>query len=185
MDNLSNNSHWNGSYKSEAKTWDSERTLREPLVRKRSSVKRRQIADIGEMARREPMILAVEDQARFTPGLQTICDFLGIRVERVDSHRDLAPLLKVCRPMAVFCELDGSGQDGCHVMKIVAQHDRTLPLLVVSGDDPDLLGAAEAVEELFNLTSVVARSRLPEIGELVEFLFSAGRKGRCLSLMPG
>lgn len=134
--------------------------------------------------RREPLVLAVEDQIRFSPGLQTICEFLGIELEQVTSHRDLAPLLKAQRPMAVFCELDSPGQDGCHVMKIVAEHDRTLPVLVLTGDDPSLLGAAQAMEEILRLTGVVACRRLPAIGELVEFLFSAGRKGRCLSLMP-
>ena len=57
--------------------------------------------------------------------------------------------------------------------------------MVVSGRDPSLLGAAQAVEELLHLTGVIASDRLPEVGELVEFLSSASRKGRCLGLMPG
>jgi len=184
MENLSNVSYWNGSYKDTASFWGNENPSKEPLASKRSNNKRRSVVEITGMTRREPMILAVEDQVRFSSGLQTICEFLGIRLERVDSHRDLVPLLKACRPMAVFCELDSPGQDGCHVMKVVAEHDRTLPLLVVSGDDPSLLGAAQAVEELLHLTGVVASQRLPGIVEPVDFLFMAGRKGRCLSLMP-
>jgi len=184
MENLSDGLRWNGPYNDEAIFRVDEKSVLEPLVDKRSRNKRGLVVEGVGIARREPIILAVEDQVRFSPALRTICEFLGIQVEWVDSHRDLAPLLKACRPMAVFCELDSPGQDGCHVMKIVADHDRTLPLLVVSGDDPSLLGAAQAVEELLHLTGVVASQRLPGIGELVEFLFQAGRKGRCLSLMP-
>jgi len=185
MENLGNNSLWNGFHPNESSYWEGEASGRQTSAKRRSSSKRRAPTEMADLARREPLVLAVEDQVRFSPGLQTICEFLGIRLERVDSHRDLTPLLKVCRPMAVFCELDSPGQDGCHVMKIVAEHDRTLPLLVVSGEDPSLLGAAQAVEELLHLTGVLASERLPGIGELVEFLFAAGRKGRCLSLLPG
>lgn len=185
MENLGNNSHWHGFHPNESSYWEGEASGRQATAKKRLSSKRRAPTEMADLARREPLVLAVEDQARFSPALQTICEFLGIRLERVDSHRDLTPLLKVCRPMAVFCELDSPGQDGCHVMKIVAEHDRTLPLLVVSGEDPSLLGAAQAVEELLHLTGVLASERLPGIGELVEFLFAAGRKGRCLSLLPG
>lgn len=185
MEHLGNNSHWNGYHRNDVTYWEGGEPDRQPSARKRAGGKRRAVVAVTDLARREPLVLAVEDQVRFSPGLQTICEFLGIRLERVDSHRDLAPLLKVCRPMAVFCELDSPGQDGCHVMKIVAEHDRTLPLLVVSGEDPSLLGAAQAVEELLHLTGVLASERLPGIGELVEFLFAAGRKGRCLSLLPG
>jgi hypothetical protein len=145
---------------------------------------RRHKGETAVIDRREPLVFIVEDQPRFSPGLQTICEFLGITLEQVSSSHDLTPLLKIRKPMAVFCEFDSQGQDGCHIMKVVADHDRTLPVLVVVGDDPNLLGAAEAVEEIFHLTEIRACKRLPGVGELVEFLFSAGRRGRCLSLMP-
>lgn len=180
MGHVINNSYWAG-----ANFWEDAGLDPQPLRNKRSGSGRRGSVEIVGATRREPLVLVVEDQTRFSPGLQTICEFLGIQLEQVNSHRDLAPLLKVRRPMAVFCELDSPGQDGCHVMKIVADHDRTLPVMVVTGDDSSLLGAAQAVEEIFLLTGITACQRLPGVGELVEFLFSAGRKGRCLSFMPG
>ena len=185
MDYLNNNSYWGELPRNEPGFWRDGLADGRPQIKKRATSKRRSVPEMVDLARREPLVLAVEDEGRFCAGLQAICDFLGIRLERIDSHRDLAPLLKVCRPMAVFCELDGPGQDGCHIMKVVAEHDRTLPLMVVSGRDPSLLGAAQAVEELLHLTGVIASDRLPEVGELVEFLSSASRKGRCLGLMPG
>lgn len=180
MGHVMNNSYWAGAYFREGPILDPQ-----PVPIKRMASARHGNTDVAGAARREPLVLAVEDQTHFSPGLQTICTFLGIQFELVSSDRDLAPMLKLRRPMAVFCEFDGPWQDGCHIMKIVSEHDRTLPVLVVTGDDPSLLGAAQAVEEIFHLTGVMACQRLPAIGELVEFLFSAGRKGRCLSLMPG
>ena len=184
MDYLNNNSDWGEQPRNEPGLWKDDRADRRPPTKKRATGKRRPVTAMVDLARREPLVLAVADELHFCAGLQPICDFLGIRLERIDSHRDLAPLLKVCRPMAVFCELDGPGQDGCHIMKVVAEHDRTLPLMVVSTNDPNMLGAAQAVEELLHLTGMIAGEHLPEVGELVEFLSSASRKGRCLGLMP-
>ena len=86
--------------------------------------------------------------------------------------------------MGVVAHLDCQGQDGCHVMMTVAQHDRSLPVLLLTGDDPALAGAADAVEELWKLEAVVKFPRLPGIGAIVDFIFRAGRKGRCLRLVP-
>jgi hypothetical protein len=86
--------------------------------------------------------------------------------------------------MAVLAAIEAAGQDGCHVMKTVADHDRSLPILLLTGGDPVLAGAADAVEELWGLSCVLKRPILPGLGELVEFLCLAGQMGRCLGLMP-
>jgi hypothetical protein len=137
-----------------------------------------------EPARRHPLLLIVEDGDDTAVTLQPICDFLDIAVERIPSEHDLAGALRDHRPMGVIAHLDCHGQDGCHVMMTVAQHDRSLPVLLLTGDDPALAGAADAVEELWKLEDVAKFPRLPGIGTIVDFIFRAGRKGRCLRLVP-
>jgi precorrin-3B methylase len=66
----------------------------------------------------------------------------------------------------------------------VAAHDRDLPVMLISGGDPALLGAIDAVEEIWQLTSVVRSQQLPGVGAIVDFLFRAGRRGNCMRLMP-
>jgi DNA-binding NtrC family response regulator len=134
--------------------------------------------------RREPVVLVVEDAARFAPAVRTVCCYLGIAMEQIEPGRDLAAVLRARRPMAVFAELDGSTQDGCHVMIKVGEYDRTLPMLLVTGHDPAQLGAVDAVEEIWRLEEINRRAQPPEIVDIVEFLFAAGREGRCLNLMP-
>jgi hypothetical protein len=133
---------------------------------------------------RSAVIAVVEDGLRISQELWAICEFLDIAVIRVPAHCDLRPALRRHSPMAVVCELDGAPQDGCHVMKTVAVHDPSLPVLLVTGGDPALIGAADAVEELWQLTEVAKVAALPGIAGLVDFLFHAGRKGNCLRLMP-
>ena len=137
-----------------------------------------------EATQRHPLLLIVEDGEWTAAALQPICDFLDIAVERVPSEHDLAGALRDYRPMGVVAHLDCQGQDGCHVMMTVAQHDRSLPVLLLTGDDPALAGAADAVEELWKLEAVVKCPRLPSMGAIVDFIFRAGRKGRCLRLVP-
>jgi hypothetical protein len=130
--------------------------------------------------RRQAVVAVIEDGVRISQEFETICEFLDITVERVPGHADLDAILSHRTPMAVICEMDGGRQDGCHVMKTVAGHDRSLPIMLLTGDEPALVGAAEAVEELWRLSEVTKLRSLPSIAGLVDFLFSAGRKGKCM-----
>lgn len=85
--------------------------------------------------------------------------------------------------MAVVAEMDAVGQDGCHVMMTIAAHDCSLPVLLITGEDPALLGAVDAVQEIWRLSSVAKWPRLLGVGAVVDFLFRAGRNGGCMQLM--
>jgi len=132
---------------------------------------------------RQPLVLIVEDGGSAVEALQPICDFLEVAIECVPSEHDLTKPLEDHKPMGVVAYMDCRGQDGCHIMMTVAQHDRGLPILLITGDDPVLAGAADAVEELWRLESVIKHAELPGVGAIVDFLFRAGRKGRCMRLL--
>jgi hypothetical protein len=138
----------------------------------------------GTSSARNAVIAVVEEGNRISQELWAICEFLDIAVVQIPADCDLRPMMRRQSPMAVVCELDGATQDGCHVMKTVAAHDASLPVLIVTGNDPILIGAADAVEEVWQLTEVTKMPALPGIAGLVDFLFQAGRKGGCLRLMP-
>lgn len=133
---------------------------------------------------RVPLVIVVADNGDLSESILPICDYLSVAVKHVDSDDDLTPILTERRPMAVLADMDSRGQDGCHVMKTVARYDPSLPILLITGGDPALAGAADAVEELWGLSNVRKRPGLPELGELVDFLFQAGHKGQCLGLLP-
>jgi hypothetical protein len=116
--------------------------------------------------------------------MRQICDFLEISVDRIDSNEDLLPFLQRCRPMAVIAAMDAEGQDGCNVLMTVARHDPSLPVLLMTGTDPAVAGAADAVTELWGLTEVMQTAAWPAPGDIVEFLCRAGLRGNCLALMP-
>jgi len=86
--------------------------------------------------------------------------------------------------MAVVAEMDTTGQDGCNVLMTVAAHDRDLPVLLITGGDPALLGAIDAVAEIWQLASVVKWPQFLGVGPAVDFLFRAGRKGGCMRSLP-
>jgi hypothetical protein len=132
---------------------------------------------------REPLVVVVEDGIDLSESFRLICECLGIAVERMPSRDDLGVVLRNRRPMAVIAEMDALGQDGCHVLMTIAAHDRSLPALLITGPDPILLGAVDAVEELWELSSVEKWQELVGVGAMVDFLFRAGRKGCCIRLM--
>jgi CheY-like chemotaxis protein len=130
----------------------------------------------------EPVVVVVEDDRSLSDAIREICDHLDVTVLPVLSKADLAPVLARRRPMAVVTEIEAKGQDGYHVMKTVARHDRNLPILLLTGGDPALLGAADAVQEAWGLSLVVKRPALPTLGELAEFLCLAAQEGNCLGV---
>src|SRR5690349_2193567 len=96
-------------------------------------------------AERELLVLVIEDAPVLSRTIAFLCDYLGITVETVPGHADLKGTLRLRRPMAVMSTIETPAQDGCHVLKTVGEHDRTLPVLLVTGSNPALLGAVEAV----------------------------------------
>jgi hypothetical protein len=69
-------------------------------------------------------------------------------------------------------------------MMTVAAFDPDLPVLLITGDDPTLLGAVDAVADLWHISSVTQWPRLLGIGAMVDFVFRAGRKGNCMRVLP-
>ncbi len=130
----------------------------------------------GQIGRGQ-VVLVVEDGSRLSRTVGYICDYLSLPMERVSTEADLAPILDQMQPMAIVCELEGGAQDGCHIMMLVAAHDRDLPFLLVTGGDQTLISAADAVEEIYSLSNVRKLQDAPSLGDVVEFLLSSGRFG--------
>lgn len=133
---------------------------------------------------RMPMVLVMEDGSTFAEAVRSLCAFLEIQVERLDSDEPLLPFLQRCRPMAVIAPMEAEGQDGAHVLMTVAQYDRSLPVLLLSDGDPALAGAADAVADLWGLSCVLQIAGWPTPSDLAEFLCQAGLQGNCLGMMP-
>jgi len=137
-----------------------------------------------DMASRTPLVIIIEDETRIADAFRVVCDCLDVMVHPLESSGDLSVILRQCRPMAVVTDLDMANQDGCHVLKSIGAYDRNLPVMVLAGTDAGLLGAIDAVEEVWGLSCVSKSNDLPSVGEIVDFLFRAGQIGRCLRLMP-
>lgn len=130
------------------------------------------------------VVALVSDDESTYARLLPVCDFLDLRIHVVTTDMNLSDVLLDLRPMGVIADLDGPTQDGFHTMKQVARYNRDLPFMLLTGGDPIMMGAADAVQELCGLTTVTATSQFPVAGQLVAFLFNAGRRAGCLRLLP-
>jgi CheY-like chemotaxis protein len=133
---------------------------------------------------RQGAVAVVSDDPATIASLAPVCEFLQLRMEIVSAGTDLSQVLREHRPMAVISSVDGLDQDGFHAMKIIAGHNRELPIMLLTDGDPMLMGAADAVQDLWGLTSVTSTSGFPVAGQLMAFLFDAGRRAGCLRLVP-
>ncbi|MGD0106742.1 MAG: hypothetical protein ABSC06_22295 [Rhodopila sp.] len=130
------------------------------------------------------VVVIVSDDPDTIEKLAPVCEFLELRMEIVSAGTDLTRVLRDHGPMAVISDVDGHDHDGFHTMKLVAGHDTDLPVMLLTDGDPMLMGAADAVQDLWGLTSVTRTSGFPVAGQLVAFLFGAGRRAGCLRLVP-
>jgi hypothetical protein len=129
------------------------------------------------------VVAVVTDDPATIAKLAPVCEFLELRLE-VATGADLAQVLRELGPMAVISDVEGREQDGFHTMKLVARYNRNLPVMLLTDGDAVLMGAADAVQDLWGLTSVTRTSGFPVAGQLVAFLFSAGRRSGCMRLVP-
>jgi hypothetical protein len=145
----------------------------------------RDVEFLGTMTpARQGVVAIVTDDEDTIEQLATVCRFLDLRVETVSTGTELAHVLREHRPMAVITDVEGKNQDGFHTMKQIARYQRDLPILLLTGGDPVLMGAVDAVQEMCGLTSVTSTSEFPVAGQLVAFLFGAGRRAGCMRLVP-
>jgi CheY-like chemotaxis protein len=133
---------------------------------------------------KQGVVAIVSDNPQTINELSPVCEFLDLRIEIVSTGVDLEQMLQEHRPMAVVSDVEGIEQDGFHTMKMVARYSRDLPILLLTAGDSVLMGAADAVQTLWGLTSVSSTSAFPMAGQLVQFLFNAGRRAGCMRLIP-
>ena len=130
------------------------------------------------------VVVIVSDDRATVAKLAPVLEFLDLRIEVVSAGMNLLDVLRDIRPMAVISEVEGEEQDGFHTMTLVARYSRDLPVLLLTGGDAVLMGAADAMQDLCGLTSVTRTSEFAIAGQLVAFLFSAGRRAGCMRLVP-
>ena len=130
------------------------------------------------------VVIVVSDDPNMIEKLEPVCSFLELRPECVSAGMDLLITLQKQQPIAVISAIETEEQDGFHTMKVVADYHRDLPVFMLTDGDPILMGATDAMQEICGLTSVVNGSRDPLGGQLVPFLFNAGRKAGCMRLVP-
>jgi len=135
-------------------------------------------------AEKQGCVVLFSDNTDAVARMETVCEFLDLKLECVSAGTDLADMLRARRPMAVISDIDGDDHDGFHAMKLIARYNPDLPVMLLTDGDIALMGAADAIQEIWGLTAVTLTSGFPLAGQLVSFLFSAGRKAGCMRLVP-
>jgi len=132
----------------------------------------------AQAARRANLVLVVDDEPAVAASVGAICAYVGLAVEAVSAAADLGMMLDDRRPLAVIAPFESDYQDGAHILKAVATHDRDLPVMILTGRNPAWLGAAEAMQEILQLPNATLPHGEPSLGQMVEFLANAAQRNR-------
>ncbi|HEY1413408.1 MAG TPA: hypothetical protein VGF36_14780 [Rhodopila sp.] len=133
---------------------------------------------------KQGVVVIVTEDSDTIEQLTPICEFLDLRIEVVAGGVEVDHVLRECNPMAVVASVDNEIQDGFHTMKQVAHYSTDLPILLLTAGDPVLMGAVDAVQSIWGLTSVSCIGACPIAGPMIAFLFDAGRRAGCMRLIP-
>ena len=117
-------------------------------------------------AANQGVVAIVTDSKACVENLAPVFDFLELRMEVVSTSAELVQVLQDINPMAVITDVEGENQDGFHTMKLVARYNTDLPIMLLT--DAGLRVQPHSTVD----------------GQLVAFLFSAGRKAGSMRLVP-
>lgn len=129
-----------------------------------------------------PVVLVMDPEGSLAASAAPLCDTMQVTMLRVTDLHMLRRMLWLRRPVGLMCSLDCVAAkldtptlDG-RMMHIVMEYDCALPLLLVTGDAPDMHGAVDALEALWRLRAVSRVAKAADTHEIVAFLFRANRR---------
>lgn len=142
-------------------------------------------ADVLAMTEQDmECVIVVTDHGQAAPALRQMVSALNMELITVRSFHELPFKLHHHRPIAVVLELSPLGNACRSALRSVASYDQDMHVLLVSGDDPDVLGEIDVTETLWGLTAVQRLMEEPKAADLIGFMFQAGRRKGVGQLMP-
>lgn len=131
-----------------------------------------------------PLVLVVEDSLTLTPRVGKLCNFLRVRVERVEADALLEFTIRERRPVGVLCYAHRTDQSIGLTLRAVVNADPALPILVVTDKDTARQARLNVAGDIVRLDNLLWLDHLPGARMLVEFLFMAERRAGRGGLMP-
>jgi hypothetical protein len=133
----------------------------------------------------EPVLAVVGANDAMAVWLAMLCESLKMEISLTPDAAALACALESTRPVAVLCgDLGEAGRGVSRVLRLVSCYDRSVPVLVMTADDPETLGSIDAATELWPVDHL-ERSSLPvPVSVVLDFLARAGQSNGLLRIMP-
>lgn len=119
-----------------------------------------------------PLLLVLERTDVLSSTLRPLCSQLGLRIERVSA--DVHPCVLACKGPIAIAAISGLDED--RILRIVAEYDPYLPVLLVGIDGTRT--ARSNVAERETLTAIRRVGRFPGIGDLADLIVMSRRSGR-------
>ena len=142
-------------------------------------------ADALAMSERDTRsVIVLTENGLASAALRSMASALDIDLVTVRSFHELPFQLHHHRPIGVVLELSPLGASCRSALRNVAAYDPNMHVLMVSGDDPTVLGAIDVAEQLWGLSALHRLSGTPAPADLIGFLFEAGRRNGVGCLMP-
>lgn len=140
--------------------------------------------DTSEATWEAPLLAVVDASGGLAAWVETVCESMRLRLCIAPDATSLGVKLGDTQPIAVLCaDLGGGGRPVGRLLKLVANYNRDMPVLLMTSDDPETLGSIDAAVELWPLTDVQRIAGPVPVAAVVAFLARAGRLSGALRMM--
>jgi CheY-like chemotaxis protein len=119
-------------------------------------------------------ILIVDDVASEAITLDLLCRSLGVETVQAASAAEASAVLGCIRPAAIITDLLMPGADGLDCLFMIAEKAPSVPVMVVTASEQQLLKAAGELGITYGLRDLTCVAKPVGLGTLQAFLARAG-----------
>lgn len=101
-----------------------------------------------------PRLLLIDDEPQLAAFVAKAADLCGYDPQIADGDRDFRAQYLTARPALVALDLGMPGSDGVELLRFLAEHGFSGPVLIISGFDRRVLDSAFRLGEALGLTMV-------------------------------
>ncbi|MBV9538142.1 MAG: hypothetical protein JOY70_04320 [Acidisphaera sp.] len=119
-----------------------------------------------------------------TAWLAGLCDALSLQMRLVADTSALVDALGQVRPVGLLCgDFGAGGAPVTRLLRLIAGYDPTLPVLLVTTDDPETLGSIDAAVDLWPLENMEHAALPVPVSTVLDFIARAGQQRGGLNFM--
>jgi CheY-like chemotaxis protein len=115
-------------------------------------------------------VLVIDDRAEVARAIAEMCETLGVSADISHDGEVVRDMLTRSQPSGVIIDVIMPDEDGYEALKVVAEFNRNLPVLLISGHGLTWLRVGASLARAYGLSHVITGSKPIPMAMLADFV---------------